>query len=71
MQNQCVTLLTLSNGQLLMVEPMGNPALDRRAFRQAGNAYEWAHLSDVEKNGVRARFYGWASKELPSTMTCN
>jgi hypothetical protein len=68
--NKGISILTTFDGQMLMVEPVINPALDRRAFRRAGNAYEWAHLSDVEANGTRARFYGWASKELPESMTC-
>ena len=65
-----ITILTTSDGQMFMVEPVINPTLDRRAFRRIGDAYEWAHLSDVEANGARARFYGWASKELPESMTC-
>jgi hypothetical protein len=69
--NKGITILTTFDGQMLMVEPIINPALDRRAFRRVGSAYEWAHLADVEANGARARFYGWASKELPESMTWN
>jgi len=65
-----VSALVLANGIMLLVEPMTNPNLDRRAFRSVGNSYEWAHLSDVQANDVRARFYGWASKELPASMIC-
>ena len=63
--------LILSNGQLLLVEPILSPGLERRAFRRITNGYEYAYLSDVEQNGVRARFYGYAPIELPSSMTCD
>ena len=65
-----MTTLILSNGQLLLIEPATSSGLDRRAFRQIANGYEWAHLSDVEQNGARARFYGYAPTELPSSMIC-
>lgn len=56
-------------GRLVLVEPQQKPGLDRRVFWQNGLAWEWAHYADWKANGERARFYGWASKELPETMT--
>lgn len=58
------------NGAIVLIEPEQRPGLDRRVFRQLGDGYEWSHLSDFLGNGSRARWYGFASKELPSTMTC-
>lgn len=68
-RNEGVSIMTLSDGTVCLVEPQQRQGLDRRAFRQCGNGYEWAHLADVSENGRRARWYGYASKELPSTMT--
>ena len=64
-----VALMTLSDGTLCMVEPPQPAGLDRRVFRICGDGYEWAHWHDVQSNGARARWYGYASKELPATMT--
>lgn len=64
-----ISLITLSDGSLCMVEPPQRPGLDRRVFRDLGDSYEWAHLADVETNGHRARWYHYAPKELPDTMT--
>lgn len=65
-----VTVELDANGRILMIEPEQRAGLDRRAFRQIGDHYEWCHLSDLRQNGPRARFYGWSSKDLPQTMTC-
>jgi len=64
-----VTIETDSNGNVVLVEPKRRAGLDQRVFRQIGVHYEWAHLNDWREHGGRARFYGWASKELPATMT--
>ena len=57
-----------SRGTLVLIEPETQPGLDRRVFRQVGVGYEWAHLSDWRENGERARFYGYAPRELPDSM---
>lgn len=60
-----------SKGSLVLVEPELNPGLTRRVFRYMANgALEWAALSDWRENNERARFYGFHSRELPSSMTC-
>lgn len=65
-----VTLETGSRGSLVMIEP-DQPGLTRRAFRRMPNgALEWATYADWQANGERARFYGFASRELPASMTC-
>jgi len=47
------------------VEPKRN-GLDRRVFRRmACGALEWAHIAAWLEDFERARFYGFASKELP------
>lgn len=51
--------ITLEDGTLVLVEKERHPGLDRRGFRQRNGFYEWAHLADIEANGVRARFYGF------------
>ena len=63
------SLMTLHDGRLLLVEPELRPGLTRRCFYPLpGGGYEWAAYDDVQENGTRARFYGWASKELPASM---
>lgn len=64
-----ITIETDSRGVIVIIEPEQRKGLDRRVFRQVGNGYEWAHLSDWRQHGSRARFYGWQSKELPASMT--
>jgi hypothetical protein len=64
-----VKIETDPRGQIVMIEPFRRKGLDQRVFRQIGEHYEWAHLADYRQNGTRARFYGWAAKELPSSMT--
>ena len=68
--NEGVSLMTLSDGRLLMVEPEPHTKnLTRRCFHQMPDgALEWASYDDVQENGTRARFYGFASRELPATM---
>ncbi len=63
-----VTIETGAGGTVVMVEPERRKGLDRRVFKQVGNAYEWAHFADWRESGERARFYGWASNELPESM---
>lgn len=56
-------------GRMVMVEPEQRPGLDRRVFyRTALDTLEWAHFSDWREHGERARWYGFASRELPETM---
>lgn len=58
------------NGLLVLVEPEVKEGLTRRVFRYMDNgALEWCALSDWRENNFRARFYGWHSRDLPSTMT--
>ena len=60
--------MILNDGTLCLVEPEQRKGLDRRVFRHCGKAYEWAHFEDVTANGKRARWFGYAGKELPETM---
>lgn len=65
-----VTIETGPGGTTVMVEPERRNGLDRRVFRQEpDDTYVWAHYADWRKNGERARFYAYAPKELPTTMT--
>ena len=65
-----VTLETGANGALVMVEPEVQPGLMRRVFRYLPDgALEYAPYDDWKAHGERARFYGFASRELPSSMT--
>lgn len=57
----------MHDGTLLLVEPE-RPGLDRRAFKSVGEGYEWAHYADVVAHDCRARFYGYAPKDLPASM---
>lgn len=53
----------------IMIEPEIRPGLDRRAFRRMPNgALEWAYLNDWLARGILARFYGYASRELPDSF---
>lgn len=64
-----VTLETGPSGRLVMVEPELQPGLVRRVFYSTPDgALEWAALDDWRANGERARFYGFASRELPASM---
>lgn len=63
-----VSLITLADGALGMVEPERAKGLDRRVFRQCDGGYEWSHLADIEENGSRARWYHYAPRELPESM---
>lgn len=66
-----VTVEIGANGRLVMVEPELQPGLVRRVFwRTPADTLEWAALDDWRANGERARFYGFASRELPASMTC-
>jgi hypothetical protein len=65
-----VTIEQGFDGTSVMVEPEVREGLVRRAFRYMANgALEWCALTDWRENNVRARFYGFHSRELPSTMT--
>lgn len=65
-----VTIETGPGGTTVMVEPERRNGLDRRVFRQEpDDTYVWAHYADWRKNGESARFYAYAPKELPTTMT--
>lgn len=45
------------------------PGLDRRVFRRMEcGALEWAHYADWTRDASRARFYGYASRELPQNI---
>lgn len=57
-------------GRVVMVEPEQRKGLDRRVFfYEANGSLSWAHYSDWQQHGERARWYGYCSKELPSSMT--
>ena len=56
------------HGQCVTIEPTLSKGPDRRVFRQIGDQYEWCHFSDWRQNNIRARWYGWASRELPDSM---
>lgn len=58
-----------NDGRLVMVEPETHPNLTRRVFRYIGDALEYATLPDWRENNSRARWYGFASRELPPSMT--
>lgn len=68
--NDGVSLMTLPDGRLLMVEPESHTKnLTRRCFHEmVDGSLEWAAYDDVQENGTRARFYGYASRDLPATM---
>lgn len=59
------------NGRVVMVEPELRPGLTRRVFhRMPDGALQWAALTDWQANNERARFYSFASRELPESMVC-
>ena len=64
------TIMTLTDGTVAMVAPKpDNPRTDHKVFRHGKHGgYDWAHYSDVDSNGPRARWYGWGSPTLPETM---
>ena len=63
------TIETGSDGRVVLVEPEIKAGLTRRVFSyMPDGALEWAALSDWRENGVRARFFGFANRELPSSM---
>lgn len=67
-----VTLQFGADGRMVMIEPSVKAGLTRRAFRRNDSGHlEYCTLDAWERDGSRARFYGWASKELPASMTCN
>lgn len=64
-----VTLEIGSDGPHVLVEPELREGLTRRVFRRnLDESLEWAAYADWRENGVRARFYGYASRELPDSM---
>ena len=66
-----VTIEVGANGRVVMVEPPQRAGITRRVFsRVLDGSLEWAAFADWRENGQRARFYGFASRELPSSMTC-
>lgn len=68
--SNAVKIETGTDGRIVLIEPEQRKGLDRRVFRYVnGSALEWAHFADWRQHNVRARWYGYASKELPATMT--
>ena len=64
-----VTIETGSNGRIVLIEPELRKGLTRRVFSYLPDgSIEWAALSDWRENGARARFFGFASRELPASM---
>jgi len=53
----------------IYVEPPSPHGLRRRAFRAIGDAWEYAYLRDIQLNGRHARFYGYAPRDLPASIT--
>lgn len=52
----------------LFIEPVSPHGLARRVFRRMeGGALEWANLDEWQALGERARFYGFASRDLPES----
>ena len=65
-----VTLEIGPNGSTVMVEPVLRKGLTRRVFRyMADGSLEWAAYDDWRSQHERARFFGFASRELPASMT--
>lgn len=53
-----------------LVEPVLRKGLTRRVFRyMADGSLEWAAYDDWRSQHERARFFGFASRELPASMT--
>ena len=64
-----IKIETGSNGRIVLVEPELQKGLTRRVFSYlADGSLEWAALSDWRENGERARFFGFASRDLPASM---
>ncbi len=67
---RAVTLEIGPNGSTVMVEPALREGLTRRVFRyMADGSLEWATYDDWRSQRERARFFGFASRELPASMT--
>lgn len=67
-----VTLETDASGRIVMVEPELRKGLTRRVFRYLSDgSLEWAAYADWQRDGERARFFGFASRELPASMRCD
>lgn len=65
-----VTLEIGPYGSTVMVEPVLRKGLTRRVFRyMADGSLEWAAYDDWRSQHERARFFGFASRELPASMT--
>ena len=63
-----VTLEIGPNGSTVMVEPVLRKGLTRRVFRyMADGSLEWAAYDDWRSQHERARFFGFASRELPAS----
>ena len=65
-----VTIEIGSGGSTVMVEPELRKGLMRRVFRyMADGSLEWAAYDDWRMHHERARFFGFASRDLPASMT--
>ena len=65
-----VTIEIGSNGSIVMVEPELRKGLTRRVFRHMPDgSLEWAAYVDWQAHKERARFFGFASRKLPKSMT--
>ena len=65
-----VTIEIGSNGSTVMVEPELRKGLTRRVFRRMlDGSLEWATYDDWRMHNERARFFGFASRDLPTSMT--
>jgi hypothetical protein len=59
-----------ASGATVLFEPELRPGLTRRVFRYTASGHlEWAAFADWAASGERARFFGFASRELPASMT--
>ena len=59
-----------SGGSTVMVEPELRKGLTRRVFRRMlDGSLEWAAYDDWRVHHERARFFGFASRDLPASMT--
>ena len=55
--------------RIVAIEPELQPGLVRRVFRRTAEGFlEWTPLADWLSDGERARFYGYASKDFPSSI---
>jgi len=65
----CVKIEIGNRGRMVMIEPELVAGLTCRVFhRMPCGALEFCNLADWRENNERARFYGYASRELPSSM---